>query len=288
MAPLAVGVMAFVTDQTMPVVDLAVAAESRGFESFFVPEKTHLPVSRRTPWPGGELPEHYKRTYDPFVALAAAAAVTSRITLGTGICMAVARDPILTAKEVASLDALSGGRFLFGIGYGWNAEEIEGHGVPFADRAAVLREKVLAMKAIWAADEAGYSGDHVAFEPTWSWPKPVQVPHPPVLMGARASAAAFRDIAAYCDGWMPIEHFGRTTSVIPALQQAFEAAGRNPAEAEVSVVLPFVDDATVERLAATDGVRRLILSLPTAGADEVLPALDVYTPLVTRFGAQPR
>ena len=199
---LRIGLMTFVTDQSMSVVDLAREAETRGFDSLFVPEKTHLPVSRRTAWPGGDLPETYKRTFDPFVALSAAAAVTDTIRLGTGICMAVARDPIVTAKEVASIDVLSQGRFIFGVGYGWNAEEIEDHGVPFDERAAVLRDKVLAMKAIWSADEAGYEGDHVSFEPTWSWPKPLQHPHPPIVMGSRASAANFGDIAEYCDGWM--------------------------------------------------------------------------------------
>ena len=215
---LRIGLMTFVTDQSMSVVDLAREAETRGFESLFVPEKTHLPVSRRTAWPGGDLPETYKRTFDPFVALSAAAAVTDTIRLGTGICMAVARDPIVTAKEVASIDVLSQGRFIFGVGYGWNAEEIEDHGVPFDERAAVLRDKVLAMKAIWSADEAGYEGDHVSFEPTWSWPKPLQHPHPPIVMGSRASAANFGDIAEYCDGWMPIEYFGKTVELVPRLR----------------------------------------------------------------------
>lgn len=277
-----IGVLTFVTDESMPIVDLAMAVEARGFESLFVPEKTHLPVSRRTPWPGGELPETYKRTYDPFVALAAAAAVTRTLNVGTGICMAVARDPIITAKAVASLDALSCGRFVFGIGYGWNAEEIEAHGVNFANRAGVLREKVGAMKAIWSADEAGYKGDHIAFEPTWSWPKPVQRPHPPILMGSRASAANFADIAAYCDGWMPIEHFGKTLSMLPALHRAFDAAGRDPHSARVSVMLPFVDRAALGGYSAA-GVERLILPLPSAGADEVLPVLNGYASLVAQF-----
>lgn len=279
-----IGLMTFVTDESIPVVSLAVEAEARGFGSLFVPEKTHLPVSRRTPWPGGELPETYKRTYDPFVALAAAAAVTDTIKLGTGICMAVARDPIITAKEVASLDALSGGRFVFGIGYGWNAEEIEDHGVPFHDRAQVLREKVLAMKAIWSNDEAVYDGLHVSFEPTWSWPKPNQHPNPPILMGSRASPANFRDIADYCDGWMPIEHFGKTLDMLPALRAAFEESGRDPDDAQVSVMLPFVDHAALDHYADA-GIERLILPLPSAAAGEVLPVLDEYAPLVHRYRA---
>ncbi|MEJ7584569.1 MAG: LLM class F420-dependent oxidoreductase [Acidimicrobiales bacterium] len=277
-----IGLLSFVTDESMPVIGLATEAEDRGFESLLVPEKTHLPVSQRTPWPGGVLPEDYKRTYDPFVALAAAAAVTKRIRLGTGICMAVARDPIITAKEVASLDALSNGRFVFGVGYGWNAEEIEDHGVPFANRAAVLREKVLAMKAIWAGDEAGFQGEHVSFEPTWSWPKPRQQPHPPIVMGSRASAANFRDIAEYCDGWMPIEYFGKTIGKLPALRAAFEQAGRDPDAADVSVMLPVIDEGALDQYADA-GVRRLVLSVPSGGADEVLPALDAYVPLIERY-----
>ncbi len=279
-----IGLLSFVTDESMPIVELATEAEARGFESLLVPEKTHLPVSRRTPWPGGTLPEAYKRTYDPFVALAAAAAVTSTIRLGTGICMAVARDPIITAKEVASLDALSNGRFVFGIGYGWNAEEIEDHGVPFADRAAVLREKMLAMKAIWSDDEAGFQGEHVSFEPTWSWPKPHQQPHPPIVMGSRASAANFRDIAEYCDGWMPIEHFGQTIGKLPALRAAFEDAGRDPDALDVSVMLPFVDEDALDSYADA-GVQRLVLSVPNGGVDEVLPALDAYLPLIERYAS---
>lgn len=276
--------MTFVTDESMPITTLAVEAEIRGFESLFIPEKTHLPVSRRTPWPGGELPETYKRTYDPFVALAAAAAVTDTIRIGTGICMAVARDPIITAKEVASLDALSAGRFVFGIGYGWNAEEIEDHGVAFANRARVLREKILAMKAIWSNDEAGYDGEYVSFEPTWSWPKPIQRPHPPILMGSRASAANFHDVADYCDGWMPIEYFGKTLDMLPALRAAFERAGRSPQDAQVSVMLPFVDHTALDSYASA-GITRLILPLPSGASRETLAVLDEYTPLINRYRA---
>lgn len=277
-----IGLMQFVTDQSMPITSVAVEAEARGFESLFMPEKTHLPVSRRTPWPGGDLPETYKRTYDPFVALAAAAAVTSSLTIGTGICMAVSRDPIITAKAVASLDALSRGRFVFGVGYGWNVEEIEAHGVPFDDRAAVLREKVLAMKAIWTDDEASYDGDHVRFEPTWSWPKPSRQPHPPVLMGCRASRSNFEDIADYCDGWMPIEYFGKTIAMLPALRDACARVDRDPDTISVSVMLPFVDESALDAYADA-GIERLVLSLPSAGADEVLPALDAFAPLVERY-----
>lgn len=279
-----IGLMQFVTDSSMPVAAVAVEAEARGFESLFVPEKTHLPVSRRTPWPGGELPETYKRTYDPFVALAAAAAVTTTLRIGTGICMAVSRDPIITAKEVASIDHLSNGRFVFGVGYGWNAEEIEAHGVPFDERAAVLRDKVLAMKAIWTEDEARFDGEHVRFEPTWSWPKPVQHPHPPIVMGCRASTEHFADIARYCDGWMPIEFFGKTLTMLPMLRATCERAGRDPATVSVSVMLPFVDENALDAYADA-GVERLVLALPSAAASEVLPVLDAHAPLVQRYDA---
>ncbi len=271
------GVNTFVTDRSIAPDELAREVEARGFESLFVPEKTHLPVSRRTPWPGGpELPEDYKRTYDPFVALAAAAAVTRTLRIGTGICIAAARDPIVLAKEIASLDTLSGGRFIFGIGYGWNAEEMDDHGVGFDDRHEVLRDKIAAMKAIWTQDEASYDGKYVSFEPMWSWPKPVQKPHPPILMGSRASPAIFRDIAEYCDGWMPIEFFGRSVEKMDDLRRAFDDGGRDPTDIDVTVMMPFVDEPTLERYIDA-GVTRALLPLPSEGADAVLPVLDEYT-----------
>ena len=178
------GVTMFPTDYAIGPAELAGAVEEHGFESLFFPEHTHIPTSRRTPWPGGaELPREYSRTLDPFVALSAAATATERLRIGTGICLVVERDPITLAQEVASLDFISGGRFLFGIGGGWNLEEMENHGTDPAQRWKLLRERVLAMKAIWAEDEAEFHGRFVNFDPIWSWPKPVQEPHPPILVG---------------------------------------------------------------------------------------------------------
>src|SRR5882724_3682654 len=198
------GVVMFPTDYAMRVDDLARAVEARGFESLWFPEHTHIPVSRRSPWPGGPtLPKEYWHTHDLFVALAMATAVTTTLKVGSGICLLVERDPITTAKEVASLDFLSRGRVLFGIGGGWNAEEMEDHGTDFKQRWRVLRERVLAMKRIWTEDEAAFEGDFVRFEPLWSWPKPVQKPHPPILLGGHGPRALAR-VVDYCDGWLPI------------------------------------------------------------------------------------
>ena len=179
-----IGATIFATDYCIALTELAPALEERGFESLFVPEHTHIPTSRRSPWQGGaELPREYSHTLDPFVALSAAAAVTSTLRLGTGICLVTERDPIVTAKAVASLDLVSGGRFDFGIGAGWNAEEMEHHGTRFETRFRVMEDRVKAMQAIWAQDEASYEGEFTSFEPSWSWPKPVQKPHPPILLG---------------------------------------------------------------------------------------------------------
>src|SRR3954453_20496133 len=179
------GVTMFMTDQTMGPVDLARAAEARGLHSLYIPEHTHIPTSRRTPPPTGDeqLREEYRRTLDPFVALSAAAACTDRLVVGTGICLVAQRDPIVTAKEVATLDHLSGGRFVLGIGFGWNADELEDHGVTMKESRAVARERVLAMKALWRDDVASFDGEHVHIPPSWSWPKPVQKGGPRVLIG---------------------------------------------------------------------------------------------------------
>src|ERR671926_1362353 len=190
------GVTMFPTRYSIGPAELARAVEERGFESLFFPEHTHIPISRRSPWPGGaDLPPEYRETLDPFLALTAAATVTERILLGTGICLVVERDPITTAKEVATLDLLSGGRVLFGIGGGWNREEMENHGTDPKVRFAVMRERIEAMKAIWAEDEAEYHGRHVDFDPIWSWPKPRQRPHPPVLVGGLGEKVLDRVVA---------------------------------------------------------------------------------------------
>jgi probable F420-dependent oxidoreductase len=184
-----IGISMFPTDYSITPADLAQAAEERGFESLWFPEHTHIPTSRKSPWPGGpNLPDVYKQSLDPFLALTAAATATKRIRLATGICLVVERDPIHTAKNVATLDYLSGGRFIFGIGGGWNAEEMANHGTVFKTRFALMRERIEAMKAIWTSDIAEYHGEHVNFDPMWAWPKPVQKPHPPIILGGEFSA----------------------------------------------------------------------------------------------------
>jgi probable F420-dependent oxidoreductase len=196
------GLIMFPTHYAIHPAELAREAEARGFESLFFPEHTHIPSSRKSPWPGGaELPKEYAHTNDLFVALATAAAVTKTLKIGSGICLVVERDPITLAKEVASLDHLSGGRVIFGIGGGWNAEEMENHGTAFRTRWKLLRERIEAMKAIWSQDEASYEGEFVRFEKIWSWPKPVQKPHPPILFGGHGPKALER-VVRYCDGWI--------------------------------------------------------------------------------------
>ncbi len=275
------GVFIFATDFAVPIDELARAAEQRGFESLFVPEHTHIPASRRTPWPGGPtLPREYWHTLDPFVALAAAAAVTTRLKVGTGICLIIERDPITTAKEVASLDFVSGGRMLFGIGGGWNAEEMENHGTDFKSRFRLLRERVLAMKEIWTKEEAAFHGEFVNFDPIWSHPKPVQKPHPPVLLGGE-SGHTLQRVVDFCDGWFPRGRAGDDTIVrgLADLRARAARAGRDMKTLSVSVFGAKPDPAVLERYAAA-GVTRVLYGLPSAGRDTVLPLLDQYARLV--------
>ncbi len=268
-----IGAMIFATDQSIKMTCLAPALEVRGFESLWLPEKIHLPASRKTPWPGGELPEWYKRTLDPFVALAAAAAVTSTLRVGTGIMLIPIHDPVILAKAVASLDWQSGGRFEFGIGYGWNVEEYATHGVDLAQAPALMREKMALMQRLWTDDIGNFEGEYVRLEPSWSWPKPIQRPRPPTQIGGRAGKAIFSDIAAYADGWMPIEGYGDILGQIPKLRSAFRAAGRSPDEVLVSVYASSADPKILEAYAEA-GVHRVIVTLPSSKESEVLSALD--------------
>lgn len=270
------GVTIFPTEYAIRPDELARALEERGFESLFVPEHTHIPVSRRTPYPaGGELPREYSHCHDPFVALATAAAVTTRLKVATGICLVVERDPITLAKQVASLDLLSNGRVLFGVGGGWNAEEMENHGTVFATRWKLLRERIAAMKVMWQEDEAAYHGELVRFDPIWSYPKPLQKPHPPILLGGHGEAA-LRRVVAYCDGWMPIAFAaGDLAQRVATLHRIAEDKGRDPKSISLSVFWAPADRATIDGYAAL-GVERVILPLPPAGRDEVLPILDRY------------
>lgn len=269
------GVQMFPTDYAIPVTDLGRAAEELGFESIFFPEHTHIPTSRRTPWPGGgELPKEYSHMLDPFVVCAAVAAVTKTLKVGTGVCLVMQRDPITTAKEVASVDHLSGGRFLFGIGGGWNEDEMENHGTDPKLRWKILRERILAMKAIWTNEEAEFHGKFVNFDPTWQWPKPIQKPHPPILVGGAGPHTLDR-VLEYGDGWMPIG--ARTGQVlgqmIRELQERARAAGRGPIPVSVFGVPPSRE--VIEQYAEL-GVDRVIFGLRPEGAEQVIPALRRY------------
>ncbi|HEX6469054.1 MAG TPA: LLM class F420-dependent oxidoreductase [Streptosporangiaceae bacterium] len=263
------GVSTFITDEGIGPARLGPALEERGFESLFLAEHTHIPVRRQTPWPGGaELPRWYYRTLDPIVALTAAAAVTSRLKVGTGIALVIQRDPITLAKEMASLDVVSGGRAILGIGAGWNREEMRNHGTEPATRMALLRERVLAMKRIWTRDEAEFHGRFVDFDPIFSWPKPVQEPHPPVLVGG-AGPTTFDRVIEFGDGWMPI--FGRGTGDLPArIAELRTRAGRHVPVTVFAV--PPTPDAV--RQLADAGVDRVLFSLPTVPEAETLARLD--------------
>jgi len=279
------GAFIFATDFAMRPDDLARAMEERGFESLWVPEHTHIPASRRSAWPGGgDLPREYWHTLDPFVALGAAAAVTSRLMLGTGICLVIERDPIALAKEVASLDWISRGRVLFGIGGGWNAEEMADHGTDFTSRWKLLRERIAAIKEIWTKDEAEYHGEFVNFDRMWAFPKPVQKPYPPILMGGAGPHA--RQRAAEFDGhWVPVG--GRAAEplgeAIADLRARAEKAGRDPGATTVSL---FGAPGNESRLVGLRdlGVHRAIFGLPPAGRDKVLPLLDRYAELALKVG----
>ena len=279
------GITMFATDVSIDVVELAREAEARGLQSLWLPEHTHIPTSRRTPSPTGdaELAEEYKRSLDPLVALGAAASATTTLRLGTGILLAAQREPIVTAKAVATLDHLSGGRAALGVGFGWNADELEDHGVAMRGRRAVARERLLAMQALWANDEASFEGEHVRFSASWSWPKPVQRgadgrPRVPVLHGGAAGPTLFAHIAEYGDGWIPIGGAGLTTA-IPQLREVVAAAGRDP---EALEIIPFgsVPDAGKLDHFERIGVTECVFRLPSAPRDIVLPRLDEQAALV--------
>ena len=273
------GINIFPTEYSIEPAELARQAEDRGFSSLWFPEHTHIPVSRLSPYPGGgDLPRPYYDSYDPFVALAMAAEATATIKLGLGVCLVVERDPIALAKTVASLDRLSGGRVLFGVGGGWNAEEMANHGTEFGRRWTVLRERVEAMKEIWTKDEAEYHGEFVDFGPVFSWPKPLQSPHPPVYIGGAAPWALHRAVR-YCDGWMPIGVRDEILTHIPELRKAARDAGRDPDSLEV-VVYWADGDADTLRAYRDAGVSQVTFGLPSEGADKVLPLLDRYAEAV--------
>ncbi len=275
------GVVSFVTDYSISPAELARVAEDLGFESMFVTEHTHIPAVRETPWPGGaDLPREYSHTFDPFVALAGAAAVTTTLKLGTGVCLVAQHDPIVLAKQVASLDHLCGGRFLLGVGAGWNREEMRNHGVDPTVRFRMMREHVEAMREIWSQDEASYAGKHVTFERIWSWPKPVQRPGPQVLIGGSGPKVIDR-VLAYGDGWAPISRqTGNLQDIadrIVELRQRAAAAGRD--HIPVTVYGGSTKPDTLDRLAAM-GVDRLLHVLPTLPRDEALQRVAVTARLL--------
>lgn len=277
------GVMIFPTDTTIQPVELGREVEDRGFESLWFPEHSHIPTSRVTPWGGREgapeLPDFYWRTHDQFVALGAVAATTERIKLGTGITLVAQRDPIWLAKNVASVDAISNGRFIFGVGYGWNKEELNHHGVAYGDRREVLRESVLAMKELWTKDEAEFAGNHVNFSSSWSWPKPTQSPHPPIILGGAAGPKTAAHIAEFCDGWMPIGGRHGIGQGLEAVKKACDDIGRDPASIHIGLFGARPNPAELEKL-AEEGVERAIFMLPQGDRDEVMRALEEMTPLV--------
>ncbi len=274
------GVTIFATDQCMDVVELARESEARGFHSLYIPEHTHIPTSRRTPPPTGDavLAEEYKRTLDPFVALGACAAVTQKLVLGTGIALVAQRDPIVFAKEIATLDVLSKGRAVLGIGFGWNEDEMEDHGVTFKERRDVAREKMLAMQALWANEVASFEGQYVKIPPCWSWPKPVQKPRVPILIGGGGGPKLFAHIAEYADGWIPIGGAG-VRELIPQLHAAVEARGRDPRSIRV---IPFGTLPTPGKLDyyASLGIDEVVLRIPSAPRDTVMPMLDEFRKLL--------
>ncbi len=275
-----IGVLIFATDYCIRIDELARALEERGFGSLFLPEHTHIPASRRTPRPGGgELPKEYWHTYDPFVALSFAAAATTRLKLGTGICLLPQRDHIVTAKSVASLDVLSGGRFIFGLGGGWNVEEMENHGARYETRFKLLRERVLAMKAIWTEDAAAFHGEMVDFDPVWAYPKPVLKPHPPILLGGESDHTLAR-VIEFCDGWLPraSDSFDPVEGMA-RLRRAAEGGGRDMSSLSLTVFRA-PPEARALAAYAEAGVTRSLLALPSADRDTVLKLLDDYVPLL--------
>lgn len=275
-----IGVCYFPTDYGIDIRELARAAEDRGFDSLLLPEHTHIPKSRRTPFPGGgELPKAYSHTHDPFVALSFAAAATTKILLGTGICLVPQRDPIITAKSVASLDRLSHGRFIFGIGGGWNVDEMEDHGARYDTRFKLMRERILAMKALWTQDEASFHGEMVNFDPVWLYPKPLQRPHPPILLGGPSDFTLQR-VVEFCDGWMPLARSGfNATEAVARLQQTANAAGRDYSTLSISAFAAPPEEAPLAQYREA-GIQRAILAIPDLTRDEILSLLDNYARLV--------
>lgn len=276
------GIDIFATDTTMQPLDLARHCERLGFESLWLPEHSHIPTSRVTPWGGRKnappLPEKYWRTHDTFVALGAMAAVTEHLKLGSGITLLAQRDPIWTAKEVATIDQISNGRFLFGVGYGWNVEEMEHHGTSYTERRSLLREKVLLMKALWTQDEATFEGEHLTLEPSWAWPKPVQQPHPPVILGGKFGPRTVEALVEFCDGWIPhgVSDLPEQTAQV---RRALENAGRDPANFPITIFAAPVEEKMIDRARAA-GVDRVLFGIESRPPDQVLEDMEAAAAFV--------
>lgn len=274
-----IGVDIFLTDYSINPIELGAALEQRGFESVWLPEHSHIPLSRHSPWPGGgDLPKRYYDTLDPLVVLGAISAVTTKLKLATGICLVVQRDPIHLAKEAATIDRLSGGRLILGVGGGWNAEEMADHGTEFGSRFKLMRERIEAMRAIWTQSKPEYHGEFVDFPPMMQWPKPIQKPHPPIIVGGGFPHGA-RRAAQYGDGWMPLGARGwDVAQTLPKFAAMVREAGRDPAELELTVfgVRPDADEIARMRDA---GVGRVTLSLPSHDRDSAMRKLDEFASL---------
>lgn len=279
-----ISVTIFLTDETITPTRLARELEQRGFAGLYLPEHTHIPVERTTPYPaGGELPPEYGRTLDPFVALGQAAAVTERLGLGTGITLVAQHDPIDLAKQIATLDHLSGGRFTLGLGFGWNVEEAADHGVQWRTRRELVRDRMALMRALWADEPVAHEGEFGAVRASFAYPKPVQKPRGPVvgprtLIGGAAGPKLFAHICEYADGWLPIGGRGLSES-LPALRAAWLEAGRDP---QGPRIVPYAVHPTPGKLAhyADLGVEEAVVQLPPAGEAEVLRVLDAYAAYV--------
>ena len=278
------GALMFFTEYAIPATEFAQALEARGFESVWAPEHSHIPTSRKSPWPGGgELPKVYYEVMDPFVSLTAAAVATKTLKVATGVCLVQQRDPIQTAKLVASIDQISGGRFLFGVGGGWNAEEMADHGTEFRTRFKLVRERIEAMKEVWTKTKAEYHGEMVDFPEMMAWPKPVQKPHPPILVGGAFPQAARRAVR-YGDGWAPIAGRGPDGDVdelLPKFHQMLSEAGRDPQSVPVTL---FGVPEDADRLARyrDKAIARVVVMLPSANSDTILPTLDRWAELIRR------
>ena len=279
------GAAMFFTDYSMGPAELAVELEQRGFDIIWAPEHSHIPVTRKTPFPGGgDLPKKYYDAMDPFVTLTAAAMATKTLMVGTGICLVNQRDPIQTAKLVASIDQVTGGRFLFGIGNGWNQDEMENHGTPYAQRHKLVRERVEAMKEIWTKPKAEYHGEFVNFDPLMAWPKPVQKPHPPVIVGGAFPYSARRAIR-YANGWLPQAarrgSYRQIADMIPEFHRMAEEAGRDPRSIAITVWHSRKDTDLIKRYQDL-GVERVVFPLESDTADKLMPVIDDIADLMRR------